>query len=114
MSDLLWCLRLTREVGSGEESMLEISESSIYRPILCRGLDGVEVWNPAVSEEIQVKLLALAKKNSLLTIGGSDFKGMYSNPSISVGDCETPEAALKALMSYKTKMKKKKAASENK
>ena len=86
----------------------------IIEELIPAGLDGVEVWNPAVSEEIQTRLLALAKKNSLLTIGGSDFKGMYSNPAISVGECSTPEAALKALMSYKTKMKKKKAATENK
>ena len=86
----------------------------IIEELIPAGLDGVEVWHPAVSEEIQTKLLALAKKNSLLTIGGSDFKGMYSNPAISVGEYSTPEAALKALLSYKTQMKKKKAAMENK
>lgn len=86
----------------------------IIEELIPAGLDGVEVWNPAICEEMQTKLLALAKKSSLLTIGGSDFKGMYSNPAISIGECETPEASLKALMSYKTKMKKKKAATENK
>ena len=86
----------------------------IIEELIPAGLDGVEVWNPAICEEMQTKLLALAKKSSLLTIGGSDFKGMYSNPAMSVGECETPEASLKALMSYKAKMKKKKAATENK
>lgn len=86
----------------------------IINELIPKGLDGVEVWNPAVSEEVQTKLLALAKANGLLTVGGSDFKGMYSNPTISVGDYSTPEASLKALMSYKTKMKKKKTATENK
>ena len=56
----------------------------------------------------------LAKANSLLTVGGTDFKGMYSQSPISVGEYSTPDAQLKALMSYKTKMKKKKAATETK
>ncbi len=78
------------------------------------GLDGVEVWNPVNDAELEQKLLALAKTNGLLTVGGTDFKGMYSKSAISVGEYSTPEASLKALMSYKTKMKKKKAATENK
>ncbi len=78
------------------------------------GLDGVEVWNPANDAELEQKLLALAKAKGLLTVGGTDFRGMYSKSPISVGEYSTPEASVKALMSYKTKMKKKKAATENK
>lgn len=78
------------------------------------GIDGIEVWNPANDAELEQKLLALAKANGLLTIGGTDFKGMYSKSTISVGEYSTPDASLKALMSYKAKMKKKKAATENK
>lgn len=77
------------------------------------GLDGVEVWHPDNTEEQQAKLLAIAKKNGLLTVGGTEFKGMYSKAPICVGDCSTPEASLKALLSYKTKLKKRKAM-ENK
>ncbi len=86
----------------------------IINELIPKGLDGVEVWNPAVTEEVQTKLLEIAKKNGILTVGGSDFKGMYSNPTVCLGEYVTPEASVKALMSYKTKMKKKKAASENK
>ncbi len=86
----------------------------IIKELIPKGLDGVEVWNPAVPEEVQVKLLEIAKKNGILTVGGSDFKGMYSNPAVCLGEYITPEASVKALMSYKTKMKKKKTASENK
>lgn len=86
----------------------------IINELISKGLDGVEVWNPAVNEEVQAKLLEIAKKNGILTVGGSDFKGMYSNPAVCLGEYVTPEASLKALMSYKSKMKKKKAASENK
>lgn len=73
------------------------------------GLDGVEVWHPDNTEEQQAKLLAIAKKNGLLTVGGTEFKGMYSKSPICVGDYSTPEASLKALLSYKTKLKKRKA-----
>ena len=47
-------------------------------------------------------------------VGGTEFRGMYSKKPISVGEYSTPDAQVKALMSYKTKMKKKKAATENK
>lgn len=77
------------------------------------GLDGVEVWHPDNTEEQQAKLLEIAKKNGLLTVGGTEFKGMYSKAPICVGDYSTPEASLKALLSYKTKLKKRKAM-ENK
>ena len=76
------------------------------------GLDGVEVWHPDNSEEQQAKLLELAKAKGILAVGGTDFKGMYSKKAISVGEYSTPDTAVKALMSYKAKMKKKKAAEE--
>ncbi len=77
------------------------------------GLDGVEVWHPDNSEEQTEFLLKFAKKNSILAVGGTEFKGMYSGKPLCVGDIGTPEANIKALMSYKSKQKKKKAA-ENK
>ena len=76
------------------------------------GLDGVEVWHPDNNEEQQAKLLELAKAKGILAVGGTDFKGMYSKKAISVGEYSTPDTAVKALMSYKAKMKKKKAAEE--
>ncbi len=76
------------------------------------GLDGVEVWHPDNSEEDRKKLLAIAKANDLLTIGGTEFKGMYSKQALCVGDVEIPESSIKALLGYKTKMKKRKAAAK--
>ena len=75
------------------------------------GLDGVEVWHPENTEEQQAALLKIAKKHGLLTVGGTEFKGMYSKNPLCVGDIGAPEASIKALLGYKTKMKKKKAAS---
>ncbi|MBR3438502.1 MAG: PHP domain-containing protein [Clostridia bacterium] len=74
------------------------------------GLDGIEVWHPSHTEEQVEALRKTAAKIKLLSIGGSDFRGMYSQNSVSVGDIVTPESDLKALMSYKSKMKKKAAA----
>lgn len=86
----------------------------LIEELIPAGLDGVEVWNPENDAELEAKLLALAKATGLLTIGGTDFKGMYSKSPISIGEYSTPDASVKALMSYKSKMKKKKAAMENK
>ena len=78
------------------------------------GIDGVEVWHPENTADQQDELLKFARSKGILAIGGTDFKGMYSKKTVCVGDCSTPDADVKALMSYKTKMKKKKAATENK
>lgn len=75
-------------------------------------LDGIEVYHPENTPEQEDELKKFAKANGLLALGGTDFKGMYSKKTVSVGDCMTPDADLKALMSYKSKMKKKKAATE--
>ncbi len=81
--------------------------------LIAAGLDGVEVWHPSNTEEQQAELLAKAKKAELLTLGGTEFRGMYSEEPISLGEYSTPDAALKALNSYKTKMKKRLAKENN-
>ena len=86
----------------------------LFEKLIPEGIDGVEVWNPEIDGELEKKLSALAKANGLLTVGGTEFRGMYSKKPISVGEYSTPDAQVKALMNYKTKMKKKKAATENK
>ncbi len=74
------------------------------------GLDGVEVWHPDNTEEQRETLLKIAKKNDLLCVGGTEFKGFYSKEPLCIGDISTPEANIKALLGYKTKLKKRKAA----
>ncbi len=74
------------------------------------GLDGVEVWHPDNTEEQREALLKIAKKNDLLCVGGTEFKGFYSKRPLCIGDVSTPEANIKALLGYKTKLKKRKAA----
>ena len=84
----------------------------LFEELIAEGLDGVEVWHPSNTEEQQTALLEKAKKAGILTIGGTEFKGMYTEKSISIGECTTPDASLKALNSYKAKMKKRKAQAE--
>ena len=80
---------------------------------LCgKGLDGVEIQTPFNSESDVETLLTFCKGKELLMTGGTEFMGMYSKNMMSVGDILTPESDVKALMNYKTKMKKRKAAAE--
>ena len=82
----------------------------ILKDLAANGLDGVEVWHPSINDEQKDILMNIAREFNLLSIGGTEFMGMYSKQPVSIGACETPDAAVKALMSYKAKMKKKKAA----
>lgn len=76
------------------------------------GLDGVEVWFPGHTEEQTARLKKIASDNNLLSVGGTGFKGMYSEKAVCIGETGTPDADVKALLSYKTKMKKKLAQTE--
>lgn len=82
----------------------------LFEELMGKGLDGVEVWCPSNNDEVQRFLLEKAKGTELLLIGGSEFMGMYNETTVSVGEVQTPEANVKALMNYKTKMKKRKTA----
>ena len=84
----------------------ELADTDILERLTELGLDGVEVWTPETSPEFSEKLLAYAKKNSLLVTGGSNFKGLYNSSAVSVGASVTPEAQLNEFMSYKAKQRK--------
>lgn len=73
------------------------------------GLDGVEVWHPLNTEEQTATLLEKAKNADILATGGSEFSGMYSKKPLSIGEYSAPDRAVKALLTYKTKMKRKKS-----
>ena len=95
---------LAHSLSDCSELMEELTSKGI--------LDGIEVYHPENTDEQQEKLKKFAKEKGILALGGTEFKGMYTKNRVSVGDCVTPDADLKALMSYKNKMKKKKAALE--
>ncbi len=80
------------------------------------GLDGLEVWCPENTEEQSEKLLKKAKQNKILSLGGTNFRGMYNKTPLTVGSYITPDKQLDELMSYKAKQKRlrKKAEQEAK
>lgn len=84
--------------------------------MLFLGLDGLEVWCPENTEEQSEKFFKLAKSKKLLSLGGSNFRGMYNEKTLTVGSYITPDKQLDELMSYKAKQKRlrKKAEQENK
>lgn len=86
----------------------------LLKDLIAADIDGVEVWNPAITPEQSELLIKIAEENGLLTVGGTEFRGMYSKHPISLGEYGTPEASVKALLTYKAKMKKRKAAESEK
>lgn len=80
------------------------------KALIPKGIDGFEAWHPDNSEALTKELITLARKNGLIVTGGSEFKGMYSTRPICIGECVTPETNLKALFSYKNKLRKAAAA----
>lgn len=87
-------------------------DAGLIEELAENGLDGFEAWHPDNSEELTEKLLVFARENDMLALGGTEFMGMYSKNPISVGEFSTPEPYLKALMGYKTRMKKKRTVME--
>ncbi len=79
------------------------------------GLDGIEVWHPSASEEESDALFQFAKKNKLLSTGGSSFRGLYNKSLLTIGSYVTPDQQLKELMSFKAKQQRllKKQNAEN-
>jgi predicted metal-dependent phosphoesterase TrpH len=85
----------------------------LLEELVARGLDGIEIYTPEMSAEDKEKFAKYAKKNKLLTTGGSNFKGLYNKYVLSVGDCDLPDECVQELNSYKArkrKAEKKKAA----
>ena len=78
----------------------------LLEELIPEGLGGVEVWHPSASEEDVARLQKIAKKNGLLMTGGSDFHGMYGTGNITIGSCQTPDANLDELLSYKTRKRR--------
>ncbi len=64
-------------------------------------LDGIEVWHSRCSAEQSVQLAAFAREHGLLTTGGSDFHGFYSDNTVPLGAVTTPEACFRALRTFK-------------
>ena len=91
--------------------------TKVLEKLIAAGLDGIEAWCPQHDDETAVRLAKYAKKNGLLAIGGSDFKGRNNKYCVSLGSYSTPEANFSEFSNYKAKIRrqqKKNAAEENK
>ncbi len=72
------------------------------------GLDGVEVMHPYHSPEQTAQLQQYTADHDLVTTGGSDFHGMYSKTTRSLGSTSVDDSAIAALLAYKDKKVKQK------
>ena len=79
---------------------------SLLEELVSNGLNGIEVWHPTADKERTDRFYAFAKKNKLLMVGGSDFRGMYTPGPISIGSYLTPKTQLNELLGYKAKQRR--------
>lgn len=74
--------------------------------IIEMGIDGIEVFHPSADDEQQAMLKKVAASHKILMTGGSDFHGMYNQYNVSLGDYNTPDDCLHAILGYKSKQKR--------
>ena len=89
------------------------SSFEVLDRLVADGLDGVEIWCPEHSDEQVEYLTAFAKKNKLLAVGGSNFRGRFNKKCVTIGSYQTPDKQLSELNGYKSKLKRKQKAAEN-
>lgn len=64
-------------------------------------LDGIEVWHPSNDEERISTLKTFAQAHNMLMTGGTDFHGLYTDSSRSIGSCGAPENTVRLMKEYK-------------
>ncbi len=84
----------------------KLKNDKLLDELVEKGLDGIEVYSPELTDVEKESFIKYAKKNKLLTTGGSNFKGLYNKHILSVGDCDLPDECVQELNSYKAKKRK--------
>ena len=64
-------------------------------------LDGVEAFYPGNRLNESVNLSAYAKQHGILSLGGTDFHGMYGRKTVHPGSNVTPPECFKDFLNYK-------------
>lgn len=64
-------------------------------------LDGIEVWHPSNDEERVATLKNFAEQHNLLMTGGTDFHGLYTDPTRPIGSCGAPENTVQLMKEHK-------------
>lgn len=90
-----------------------VYSDEIVEKMIALGIDGIEVWCSANNEEDIKKYLDLTKEHKLLSVGGSNFRGMYNRCSVTIGSFSTPKKQYDELMNYKAKQKRLQKKIEN-
>ena len=108
-ADTVKVLTAVREAG-GISVLAHPATYTAYQELLedltAQGLNGVEVWHPTADKAVTDLFYAFAKRNKLLMVGGSDFRGMYTPTPISLGAYVTPKTQLNELLGYKAKQRR--------
>ncbi len=83
-----------------------LKNEKLLDELVAAGLDGIEVYSPELTDDEKAEFIKYAKKNKILTTGGSNFKGLYNKSILSVGDCDLPDECVHELNTYKAKKRK--------
>lgn len=68
-------------------------------------LDGIEVWHPSNDEHRISILKDFALTHQLLMTGGTDFHGLYTDPTRPMGSYGAPEDTVQLMKQYKNSRK---------
>ena len=85
-------------------------DTTVLEKLVKSGLDGIEVWCPQHDEETTDALISFAKKNHLLAVGGSDFRGRNNRQCVTLGTYFTPEHNYNEFINYKSKVRRQQKA----
>ena len=69
-------------------------------------LDGIEVWHPSHDENRTATLKEFAQAHNILMTGGTDFHGLYTDPTRSLASCGAPDNTVQLMKQYKNSRKK--------
>jgi predicted metal-dependent phosphoesterase TrpH len=79
------------------ENDYHIDVESIIKHLIQMVLDGIEVYNSLHSIEDIKRYLEIAKKYNLLISGGSDYHGIFTKPSVEIGNVSQEKINIKTL-----------------
>lgn len=72
-----------------------------------KGIDGVEIWHPRNKPKDIEKLIGIADDAKILSLGGTDFHGMYTKVSHPLGTKMTPDENMIAFYNRKAQLSNK-------
>lgn len=106
--DVFEALELVRSAGgiSVLAHPMLYGNLNLLPELIGKGLDGVEVWHPTMTEDDSNYLARVAQDSGLIMTGGTDFHGMYSREPIRVGQVTAPDEQVKRMYQLKSGAKR--------